>query len=284
MNTTKLILVLLLVVISIIIIPSAWSSVFGYQQSGETSATTNPSSLGCQNQQRCREIDDAWKKIGSIIHSFHAAEIWHNGWKRYEEVYQPGVSGFPPTTTGLCFPIARESFKENKYNFGNARRDGSRCHAGIDMYTQGEGRIIAIDDGEVINIHNFLSDCDAGPADALLIHHPTLQGGITINYGEMNRGQIAVKEGQHVTRGQYLGIAKTCSYGGSTMLHLEMYQGKVSSTKQWENLPGVVPEGNANYCVVEPAFLAVKPPELLNPTDLVKSLEGKFCDGTIPGS
>ncbi|MDO8655929.1 MAG: M23 family metallopeptidase, partial [Nanoarchaeota archaeon] len=278
------------------------------QQSGGSGATVTPGALSsnqqpssCANPQQCREIDEVWQMIG--INVRNSDEIWDAsgtsiGWKRFTAVYVPptqpgsGVSGTTPTSgvmpAGYCFPVERDSFKENGNlnNWGDDRSGGDRCHAGLDLLTQGEGKIRAVDEGIVVNVQNFVSakDCTRGtnvPGKALLIYHPNIQypdahgnmaRGITINYGEMDADKILFKTDDRVQKGQYLGQALTCG-----MLHFEIYNGRVSETKKWNDRLPASTTGK-NKCATEQEFLAVKPPEIMDPTNFINNIQNSFCD------
>lgn len=227
---------------------------------------------------QCREIDEVWQRTGPLIRG--SDQIWDlstGSWQPFRAAY-PLVSAPPATIpSGMCFPIAQNSFKANTRNFGSPRNNGAKCHAGIDLFTQGDGTIVAIDDGVVTNIHRFMEDCDNGPGDAVLIYHPNVQGGVTINYGEMNRAGIQVSIGQSVRRGQYLGKATACQSGGNTMLHFELYKGRISATQRWDQLPAGMSVTQNNECIANSLLWNVKPAVLLNPGDLLNSVQGNFC-------
>lgn len=258
----------------------------GVPQAAAASSASPATAATCTNQQQCREIDEVWMRMGSLIRSND--DIWDivaSRWQNFNIVYPTPIStsrtyssassGTIPA--GLCFPVVQSDFETNTNNFGDPRNNGAKCHGAIDLFTQGDGKIVAVDAGEVVNIHRFLEDCDGGPGDAVLIYHPNLLGGVTINYGEMNRNDIAVRIGASVSRGQYLGKATTCQSGGHTMLHFELYQGRVPATKRWDQLPAGMTVTQSKECVTNPALLAVKPTELLDPTSLLNQLNGNFC-------
>ncbi len=256
----------------------------GTPQAAVATATPPTVNIVCNNQPQCREIDEVWMRMGSLIRSND--DIWDivaSRWQNFNVVYPAPIStsrtsSSTPSGTipaNACFPVVQNDFKTNTLNFGSPRDNGARCHAGIDLFTQGDGKIVAVDDGEVLNIHQF-KDCSGGPADALLIYHPHLLGGVTINYGEMNRNDIAVQRRQSIRRGQYLGKATSCQSGGDTMLHFELYQGSITAAKSWDDLPPALVTTD-NQCANEQIFLDKKPPELLNPTSLLNQLNGNFC-------
>jgi len=137
--------------------------------------------------------------------------------------------------------------------------------------TNSPGHSVALADGEVTNIFNFLSCKNgwAGPGEtmAVLVYHPSL--GVTINYGEADRGFISVKVGDKIRRNQ--SIAR---HGHCGMLHFEVYQGKVNANQRWLPYPGGVSQ-DPNWCEVN--SMRTKPANLLDPKPMIRSLNGKFC-------
>jgi hypothetical protein len=179
----------------------------------------------------------------------------------------PGLPGSYPSVGGQCFPVAGNSFDHNSNNFKAPRSGGGRYHAGVDLYTKGPGIGVAIADGVVTRISttfkagpsrctrtpNWWISQNGGPGDAgaILIYHPSL--GVTANYGEHDIKNIKVKAGDNVKAGQVLSV-----FGPCRMIHFELYKGKQSGTTPWYS-------GNP------------QPPNLLDPTNTLKALEGKIC-------
>lgn len=129
----------------------------------------------------------------------------------------------------LCFPLQFGSLDFISRNWGSRRSGGERCHAGIDIFTQAPGTVVAIEDGEVINIYGFLSCKDGwsmpegtqyiGPKQAtvaVMVYNPVTDR--TFNYGEIDHDAVRVAVGDQVSKGQVLGRAGYCG-----MLHLEQY-------------------------------------------------------------
>jgi hypothetical protein len=167
---------------------------------------------------------------------------------------------------GQCFPVATASLDHISWNWGARRNDGNRCHAGIDIYTKGQGQVVAIADGSVTSVGHFYN-CSGGSVDRVIINH----GSYTINYGEINSGKEAsgITTGAKVVAGQVLGVATNCH-----MLHMELYQGSVSTNSTWYPPSGQA-VGSGNYC--RDNFLSTKPAVLQDPTNTVKDLQGKMC-------
>jgi murein DD-endopeptidase MepM/ murein hydrolase activator NlpD len=177
---------------------------------------------------------------------------------------EKGIAG------GQCFPVAANSFKFISWNWGGPRNGGARCHAGIDIYTKSPGHVLAIADGTVTSVGHFYSCVSGwsgpGQVDRIFVNH----GSFSVNYGEIDAGKIApgIKAGVKVKAGQFLGEAGHCG-----MLHFELYQGNASTNARWYPQGGSV--GSGNYC--RNHYLATKPSNLLDPTNTIKSLQGKTC-------
>jgi len=105
------------------------------------------------------------------------------------------------------------------------RNDGSyRAHAGIDLIIDAGTAVIAMDDGEVIDIvgaGRFASgEMDIG---CLFVRH---SNGYCVNYGEISP-PTNFSVGDKITKGQHIGkIGRFKS--GSAMLHIECYSGESS--------------------------------------------------------
>ena len=78
-----------------------------------------------------------------------------------KEASKPGPKPEPtPTPSGShCFPVRKGSFSYISWNFGQSRNSGYRCHAGIDIMTKGNGEIVAVADGTVVNNYHFYEVC-----------------------------------------------------------------------------------------------------------------------------
>ncbi len=236
---------------------------------GYSTELTPSSELSCENPKLCQELDEVWIRLRPLLgFTDPNKEVWQGMWMRQRKV-----------PAGLCFPIMRDSFGSNLNNFGDSRENGGRCHAGIDLSTTGEGKVVAIDNGIVVGILPSFVDpnegCGSSGAAALLIYHSAL--GKTINYGELlpdDANKFTV--GTAIVRGQYLGRATPCK-----MLHLEMYEGSIAHNLNW-----YPPDGTTisvtNQCASDPNILATKPAQLSNPTQFLNSLQGNFCqEGTL---
>lgn len=154
------------------------------------------------------------------------------------------------------FPVPIDYLESISWNFGERRREGTRCHAGVDIHTKNGGKVLAVADGEVKNIDSF-TDCESGEAVAVIVDH----GDFVVNYGEIDSNKIEVEEGDKILSGDTIGYASVCG-----MLHFELYKKGVTHNIQWGNLPGKVGEGK-NYCRENEAFLDVKNKKILDPTN-----------------
>jgi len=174
-----------------------------------------------------------------------------------------------------CFPLQQDSLSQISWNWGDRRDGGNSCHVGIDIYTKAPGKVLAVDDGVVMNIGNFLTCKDgwgvksegisSGATSQLVVYHETL--GITINYGEIDSNKVTVSEGDHVTKGQELGVASYCG-----MLHFETYSGKQTHNLAW--WPNSV-INEKNGCATN--HLNKKPAPVLNPSGVITQLNSSFC-------
>lgn len=192
------------------------------------------------------------------VRNLNPSDAWKNGIDNYN-------------ISDQCFPVDNAGFKVISWNWGDDRNTGSRCHAGIDLYTKDTSQVIAVDNGEVTFLQH-MKLCTKGDTDAVLIYHPNLD--VTVLYGEINTGELAknkiTKSGIKVVKGQLLGVASNCG-----MLHMEAYRGKRSSS----NLQWIPPIGQSSTGVSKCAkeYLITKPNALMDPTNLASGLQGKFC-------
>lgn len=167
----------------------------------------------------------------------------------------------------LVFPVKSGSLLRISQNWGGLRSAGKRCHAGIDIYTKSPGAIQAVAAGIVMNTFDFMTCNDGwsgpGMSAALLIYHPSLDK--TFNYGEIDKSKIAVKVGENVVEGQFLGRAGHCG-----MLHLEVYSGKLNANLHWWPPAGKLSE-NPDKCAR--FYMSTKPAKLDDPRPWVESLQ-----------
>lgn len=135
----------------------------------------------------------------------------------------PAASRVAPGAKSMRFPMAArptQSYKDGMRRFGANRAKG-RLHAGCDLYAPVGTPIYALDEGEVIrSVYYFYLG-----TYALEVQHP----GFVARYGEITRDVPAgVKKGARVERGQRLGAVGLLEGINMSMLHLELYSGRVS--------------------------------------------------------
>lgn len=140
-------------------------------------------------------------------------------------------------------------------SFGYVRKN--HIHEGVDLYAEEGDGVIAIEDGIIRKIIPFTGEIANTPwwnnTYSIFIEH----NGYSINYGEL----IPVddlKEGDIIKAGDMIGHIRTVLLKDKgrpmAMLHIEMYQPAATAP------------------VTEWALNTPKPPHLLDPTDLLKSL------------
>jgi len=185
-----------------------------------------------------------------------------------------------------CFPLTKNSFDKNLNNWGDKRAGGDRCHAGVDLLTnhqQSQGEVVSIAAGEVIlACDDCFYECSDGATipekhknngdnvGLLFIHHPKLD--MTVNYGEIDKGKLNVEKGNKVQKGQKLGRATYC-----TMLHFEIYEGKVYDNIKWKPPDGMNSSGERNKCAKKYVG-QIKNKPLLDPSKILRKLEGNYCN------
>ncbi len=107
-------------------------------------------------------------------------------------------------------------------SYGAWRSNRTRLHAGCDLYFPVGTWIYAVHDGELTdNPKTFYLG-----TDQVSIYHPDLDR--TIRYGEIAHGSCTLRKGDRVTAGHKLakvGKLRGLSY---SMLHLELYTGRVA--------------------------------------------------------
>jgi hypothetical protein len=178
----------------------------------------------------------------------------------------PGAAVDPSMCAGLTFPLSSGSLQHISVNFGAPRAD-STCHTGIDLFTQGSRRVLAMADGVVTAIDAVSNECNCTgtptKASSVYIYHASIQQ--TVNYGDMTASNVQVTVGQMVSRGDYIGTAGACC-----LLHFELLQGEQTSTSTWTPAAGVVPV-NPDGCVQR--SLSTLPSMVLDPRPLINCIK-----------
>ena len=109
------------------------------------------------------------------------------------------------------------------YPYFGAPREGSRLHAGIDVYpTTGVGTPVkALKAGRVIKVALFYTRADGEKTYGVLVDH----GGFVANYAEL---RPAVKAGDTIGQGAVLGTVS-----GTKQLHFELYTAGTTNWLSW---------------------------------------------------
>lgn len=97
-----------------------------------------------------------------------------------------------------------------------ADRNG-KLHAGVDLYGNPGDKVLAMEDGEIVNFYHFFHG-----TYALIVQHAS---GLVVNYGEVENASWApfgLKRGSYVKKGSPIARIGLMS-GGSHMLHFEAY-------------------------------------------------------------
>lgn len=126
------------------------------------------------------------------------------------------------------------------YPYFGAPREGTRLHAGIDVYpAAGAGAPVkALKDGKVIRVALFYTRATGEKTYGVLIDH----GDFVANYAEV---QPSVNVGDAVRQGQVVGAVS-----GTKQLHFELYRPGTVSWLQWY--------GNQPANLVDPTDTMIK--------------------------
>ena len=106
-----------------------------------------------------------------------------------------------------------------------SRKKGARYHVGIDLYANHRDKVIACEDGKIINFYHFYHG-----AYALIVEHEN----IVINYGEVDRNSLranGLRIGSEVKAGQVIGMVGKME--SSSMLHFETYRKGTRINLRW---------------------------------------------------
>lgn len=151
-------------------------------------------------------------------------------------VYGEGYSRrmCPPVEGQLLYPFTREESiacghwppGSTDYPYFGAPRNGTRLHAGIDIYPPGgEGTPVrALKAGTVVTTGPFYTRYTGEVTYAILVDH----GDFVADYAEVRPPEAWVRPGAPVARGQVIGYVS-----GTLQLHFEMYAPGTTSWEQW---------------------------------------------------
>jgi murein DD-endopeptidase MepM/ murein hydrolase activator NlpD len=118
------------------------------------------------------------------------------------------------------FPLRvrpKQSYKEHPRSFGSSRSNGTRKHAGCDLYAPAGTEVLAVEDGTVLRGPYLFYDV----VRALEVRHAS---GI-VRYGEISRAAEGIAAGAAVKAGQVLGYVGKMQTVAQSMLHLELFAG-----------------------------------------------------------
>lgn len=129
-------------------------------------------------------------------------------------------------TSGWIYPLSFRAYPGSAGHFNDSRNDGFRSHAGIDLFTVGNGvnrvnePVYACQSGVVTEKFDEFLETGVG---SIAIKN---DDGSEIRYGEVNS---SLEHGDRVQRGQQIGYVPTNS-AGNAMIHFEVYSGEQSGS------------------------------------------------------
>jgi murein DD-endopeptidase MepM/ murein hydrolase activator NlpD len=110
-----------------------------------------------------------------------------------------------------------QSYKVRPRAYGAPRSNGTRKHAGCDLYAETGAEVLAVEDGTVVRGPYPFYDV----VHALEVRHAS---GL-VRYGEISRAAEGVAAGVAVKAGQVLGYVGKMQTVAQSMLHLELFTG-----------------------------------------------------------
>jgi hypothetical protein len=139
-----------------------------------------------------------------------------------------------PVAGPLLYPFTRDESiacghwpaGSTDYPYFGAPRNGTRLHAGIDIYpASGAGtEVRSIRSGTVIKTDLFYRRASGEQTYAILVDH----GDFVANYAEVQPPEAWVRPGAAVAKGQVIGHVS-----GTVQLHFEMYAAGTTSWVWW---------------------------------------------------
>ena len=142
------------------------------------------------------------------------------------------------------YPLTFRAYPGSSGHFGDSR-SGGRVHAGIDLFTKGNGvdidncPVYACQSGVVIEISDDFYEPGVG---SIAVQHAD---GSVIRYGEVN-AISGISLNTSVQKGQQIGIVPTNS-AGNAMIHFETYVGGVTGSLSQTNASNYDYVPIANY-------------------------------------
>ena len=138
------------------------------------------------------------------------------------------VGGPPlyPFTRDESIACGHWSAGSTDYPYFGAPRNGTRLHAGVDIYPPGGAGapVRAVKAGTVVRTGSFYTRANGEQTYAILVDH----GDFVANYGEVRQPEAWVVPGAAVERGQVIGYVS-----GTVQLHFEMYAPGTTGWLQW---------------------------------------------------
>lgn len=120
----------------------------------------------------------------------------------------------------MLFPLKfrpKESYHERPRKFGAPRSNGTRKHAGCDLYAPVGTPVFSVADGTIISIYEFYLSTWAIEVD---------HGDFIVRYGEVRKNMpVGIRAGARISAGRLIGEVGLLSGLKVSMVHFEMYDG-----------------------------------------------------------
>jgi peptidoglycan hydrolase-like protein with peptidoglycan-binding domain/murein DD-endopeptidase MepM/ murein hydrolase activator NlpD len=105
---------------------------------------------------------------------------------------------------------------------------GNRWHCGIDILAPVGTKVVATEDGKVVNFYGFTGPPKYKKTYCLFVQHAS---GYVVNYGEIQKAHV--KKGDEVKSGQEIAEIGQVGLKGSSMLHFELYKKGTNRNYRW---------------------------------------------------
>ena len=164
------------------------------------------------------------------------------------------VEALPPARK-YFFPLAGPPLLPFSYGgrkFGDPRDGQTRLHAGVDLLEYAGRPVFAVTGGKITDYYYFYDG-----TDAVVVDH----GEFLLRYGEVREMYGNLREGDVVKAGQKIALIGVSQSRGFSMLHFEMYSGKL---------------GREPLTVLNSGSRYQRRADLVNPTRFLRSLEGSY--------
>jgi murein DD-endopeptidase MepM/ murein hydrolase activator NlpD len=145
-----------------------------------------------------------------------------------------------PTIEKSVASTGRKAFKASR---------GDRWHAGIDIIAPVGTKVVATEDGKVVNYFRFTKPPKYNTTYCLIIQH---NSGHVANYGEIQKAYVKI--GAEVKAGQEIAEIGQVGLKGSSMLHFELYKKGTKVSHRWykaksQPAPLINPENYLKECI-----------------------------------